>query len=117
MKRNLFASLFAVLALLLVSPARAQAIYYDVVPGAGPHDVAATPGGGPVYYTAQRTGKLGILDDWSINAIVKFDPATENFASYPSDKETANVRQMLGRAGEAWGAESGADRLVMVPSK
>ena len=28
----------------------------------------------------------------------------------------ANVRQMLGRAGEAWGAESGIDRLVMVPA-
>jgi len=24
------------------------------------------------------------------------------------------VQQMLGRAGEAWGAESGADRLVMI---
>jgi streptogramin lyase len=27
------------------------------------------------------------------------------------------VRQMLGRAGEAWGAESGNDRLVMVPAR
>jgi streptogramin lyase len=26
------------------------------------------------------------------------------------------VRQMLGRAGEVWGAESGNDRLVMVPA-
>jgi virginiamycin B lyase len=24
------------------------------------------------------------------------------------------VRQMLGRAGEAWGAESGTDRLVVI---
>jgi len=24
---------------------------------------------------------------------------------------------MLGRAGEAWGAESGVDRLVMVPAR
>ena len=56
------------------------------------------------------------LTDWSTNAIVRFDPATERFASFPSNRERANVRQMLGRAGEAWGAESGTDRLVMVPA-
>ena len=54
------------------------------------------------------------LTDWSTNAIVRFDPATERFTSYPSDKTGANVRQMLGRAGEAWGAESGTDRLVRI---
>jgi virginiamycin B lyase len=57
------------------------------------------------------------LTDWSINAIVRFDPTTEKFESFPSGKAGANVRQMLGRAGEAWGAESGNDRLVMVPAK
>ena len=30
------------------------------------------------------------------------------------DKRGASVRQMLGRPGEAWGAESGNDRLVVV---
>jgi virginiamycin B lyase len=54
------------------------------------------------------------LSDWSANAIVRFDPATEKFTSYPSDQDGANVRQMLGRAGEAWGAESGTDRLVRI---
>jgi virginiamycin B lyase len=57
------------------------------------------------------------LTDWSINALVRFDPVTGKFESYPSDKPQANVRQMLGRAGEAWGAESGVDRLVMVPAQ
>jgi virginiamycin B lyase len=57
------------------------------------------------------------LTDWSTNAIVKFDPVTEKFESFPSDRRSADVRQMLGRAGEAWGAESGNDRLVMVPAK
>ncbi|HEV3239209.1 MAG TPA: lyase [Casimicrobiaceae bacterium] len=56
------------------------------------------------------------LTDWSTNAIVKFDPVTEKFASFPSNRDQANVRQMLGRAGEVWGAESGNDRLVMVPA-
>ncbi len=57
------------------------------------------------------------LTDWSINAIVRFDPASEKFDSFPSDRARANVRQMLGRGGEAWGAESGTDRLVMVPAR
>ena len=57
------------------------------------------------------------LTDWSTNAIVDFDPATGKFTSYPSDREGANVRQMLGRAGEAWGAESGTDRLVRIVTR
>jgi virginiamycin B lyase len=57
------------------------------------------------------------LTDWSTNAIVRFDPVTEKFDSFPSNRDQANVRQMLGRSGEAWGAESGVDRLVMVPAR
>lgn len=54
------------------------------------------------------------LTDFAANAIVLFDPETERFTSFPSDRSGANVRQMLGRPGEAWGAESGTDRLVVV---
>ena len=57
------------------------------------------------------------LTDWSTNAIVHFDPRQESFESFPSDRDRADVRQMLGRAGEAWGAESGTDRLVMIPDR
>lgn len=57
------------------------------------------------------------LTEWTANAIVSFDPATEKFESFPSNRSGADVRQMLGRAGEAWGAESGTGRLVMVPSR
>ena len=56
------------------------------------------------------------LTDFGANAIVAFDPKTESFKSYPSDREGANVRQILGRAGELWGAESGTDRLVVIRS-
>jgi virginiamycin B lyase len=52
------------------------------------------------------------LTDFIANAVVRFDPATEKFESFPSDKRGANVRQLLGRKGEVWGAESGTDRLV-----
>ena len=54
------------------------------------------------------------VTDWLENAIQMFDPVTEKFTAYPSDKKGANVRQMLGRPGEAWGGESGTDRLVVV---
>jgi virginiamycin B lyase len=52
--------------------------------------------------------------DWIANAIQRFDPKTESYATFPSDKRGANVRQMLGRPGEAWGGESGTDRLVVI---
>ncbi|MGH8924330.1 MAG: virginiamycin B lyase family protein [Acidimicrobiia bacterium] len=54
------------------------------------------------------------LTDFGANAIVRFDPMTEIFESFLSDASPANVRQMLGRPGEVWGAESAADRLVVI---
>jgi virginiamycin B lyase len=56
------------------------------------------------------------LTEWTSNAIVRFDPVTEKFESYPSNRSNAAVRQMLGRAGEAWAAESSTERLVMIPA-
>jgi virginiamycin B lyase len=52
--------------------------------------------------------------DWPANAIQRFDPRTETFETFASDKKGANVRQMLGRLGEAWAAESGTNRLAVV---
>ena len=54
------------------------------------------------------------LSDFGQNAVVRFDPLTETFESFPSDRGNAAVRQMLGRPGEVWGAESGLDRLVVI---
>jgi virginiamycin B lyase len=54
------------------------------------------------------------LSDFNANAIVRFDPETETFTGFPSDRENANVRQLNGRPGEVWGAESGTDRLVVI---
>lgn len=75
------------------------------------------PGERPQAYSVWVDDRDGVwLTDWTSNAIVRFDPASERFESYPSDRPGANVRQMLGRPGEAWGAESGTDRLVAIPS-
>ncbi len=54
------------------------------------------------------------LSEWAANAIVRFDPATVKFESFPSDRANSNVRQMLGRKGETWIAESGTDRIRVI---
>ena len=54
------------------------------------------------------------VSDWPGNAIVRFDPATEKFDSFASSRRRADVRQILGRPGEVWAAESGTDRLVVI---
>ena len=56
------------------------------------------------------------VSDFGANAILNFDPTSERFETFPSDKPDAAVRQLNGRAGEVWGAESGADRLVVITS-
>jgi virginiamycin B lyase len=43
----------------------------------------------------------------------RFEPAVGRFTTNRL-RPGANVRQLLGRRGELWGAESGADRLVVV---
>ena len=43
-----------------------------------------------------------------------WNPVTEKFDSFPSTRRNASVRQLSGRRGELWGAESGTDRLVVV---
>lgn len=54
------------------------------------------------------------LSDFGANAIVEFDPATETFTSYPLPSPNGAVRQILGRPGEIWGPESGADKVIVI---
>jgi virginiamycin B lyase len=54
------------------------------------------------------------LSDFGANALVRFDPDTGSFVTLPLPDAGASVRQLLGRPGEIWGAESGADALVVV---
>jgi virginiamycin B lyase len=54
------------------------------------------------------------LSDFGANTLVRFDPQSERFESFPLFGSPGNVRQLLGRDGEVWGAESAADQLVVV---
>jgi virginiamycin B lyase len=53
------------------------------------------------------------IADWGANSFARFDPATETFVVRPHPSPNANVRQLLGRHGEVWGAMSGQDKLVV----
>jgi virginiamycin B lyase len=76
------------------------------------------PGDRPRAYSVWVDDKDKVwLTEWTSNAIVRFDPVTEKFESFHPNRSGAQVRQMLGRAGEAWGAESGTERLVMIPAR
>ncbi len=86
---------------------------YD--PAARDWQVYKLPGEAPHAYAVFVDDKDKVwVSDFAANAILKFDPETESFESFPSDKPEAAVRQMLGRPGEMWGAESGTDRLVVI---
>ena len=80
---------------------------YIVMQGAGAALATA------VLYLALRDG-VGNGTDFGANAIVRFDPASEQFDSFPLPSAPGNVRQLLGRPGELWGAESAADQLVVI---
>ena len=81
----------------------ASATYFDVQPGAGPHDVAATPVGGPVFYTAQRTGRLGILD-----------PASGKVDEVPLGQGSAPHGVIVGPDRAAWITDGGLNAIVRV---
>ncbi|MCC7346710.1 MAG: lyase [Variibacter sp.] len=84
-------------------------------PADGSWRVWKLPGERPRTYSVYVDEKdIVWLTDFSANAIVRFDPATERFHAFPSDKPNANVRQMAGRPGQAWGGESGTNRLVLI---
>ncbi|NNC42608.1 MAG: lyase [Acidimicrobiia bacterium] len=54
------------------------------------------------------------ISDFGGNAILRFDPTTEMFDTLPLPSNPGNVRQILGRPGEVWGAESAADQLIVI---
>jgi len=89
---------------------------YD--PKSGSWKTWKLPGDGPRAYAVYVDDKdIVWLSDWGANAMVRFDPETERFERFPSDRPGANVRQILGRPGEVWAPESGADRLVVYRTK
>ena len=73
------------------------------------------PGGNPMAYAVYVDDRDVVwLTDFAANALVRFDPVAERFRSFRFPSAGAQVRQLLGRPGEVWGAESGTDKLVVL---
>ena len=73
------------------------------------------PGNGPRAYAVYVDEQDMVwLSDFGANAMVRFDPTLEQFTVYEIPSPNAQVRQILGRPGEVWGAESGTDKLVVI---
>jgi virginiamycin B lyase len=76
------------------------------------------PGARPLPYAVYVDDQDQVwLSDFGANALVRFDPQSETFEMYPLPSSPANVRQILGRPGEVWGAESGVDQLVVIRTR
>ena len=54
------------------------------------------------------------LSDFGANAMVSFEPSTATLTVVPLPSPNGAVRQILGRPGEVWGAESGVDKLIVI---
>jgi streptogramin lyase len=92
---------------LLSAHAVAAPVYYEVVRGGHPHDVAATPAaGGPVYYTAQMSGKLGILD-----------PRSGKVEEISLGSGSAPHGVIVGPDGNAWVTDGGQNAILRIDAR
>jgi len=90
-----------------------QVAVYD--PASGTWQEWRLPGDRPQAYAGYVDERdQGWLSDFGADALVRFDPTTDQFTSFPLPTDPGDVRQILGRPGEVWGAESAADKLVVV---
>lgn len=73
------------------------------------------PGSQPTAYAVYVDDRDKVwVTDFGGNVIHRFDPASESFETVRLPTQEGEVRQLLGRPGEVWGAESRVDKLVVV---
>jgi virginiamycin B lyase len=54
------------------------------------------------------------VSDFGAGTLLRFDPARGQFSRVEGQKHDVWIRQLLGRPGEVWGADSAHDRLIRV---
>ena len=74
------------------------------------------PGEDPSAYAVyvDETDRVWLTDFTGAGSMLRFDPPTESFETFALPTPGGNVRQLLGRPGEVWGAESAADALIVI---
>lgn len=74
------------------------------------------PGDNPQAYAVyvDHTDRPWVSDFGGEQALLRFDPVSEDFESVPLPTPGGEVRQLLGRPGEVWGAESAVDAVIVV---
>jgi virginiamycin B lyase len=86
------------------------------------HDPAANtwrawkvPGNDPRIYAVYVDERdIVWLSDFGGNATWSFDPRSEKFDRIAMPRDSANVRQILGRKGEVWLPESGTEHIAVI---
>ncbi len=105
MPRQLLAA--ALLALPLACAAEVSVQEYPIPAGLFAHDVWADPSpGGPVYFSAQRSGHLGILD-----------PKSGKVQTVPLGPNAAPHGVLLGPDAGVWLADGGQNAIVRVDAR
>lgn len=73
------------------------------------------PGANPrVYAVYVDERDIVWVSDFGGNAMFSFDPRAEKFERYGFERDSANVRQILGRKGEVWLPESGTEHISVI---
>jgi virginiamycin B lyase len=90
-----------------------QVAVYD--PAADSWQEWKLPGESPFAYAVYVDERDQVwLSDFGGNALVRFDPNSETFTVYELPSINGEVRQIHGRPGEVWGAESRVDKLIVI---
>ncbi|HEX7887808.1 MAG TPA: lyase [Ramlibacter sp.] len=73
------------------------------------------PGNGPQVYAVYVDERDTVwCSDFGGNAVWSFDPRGEKFERHAMQRDSANVRQILGRKGEVWLPESGTEHIAVI---
>jgi virginiamycin B lyase len=86
---------------------------FDAPRGVGPYGISTTPDG-KVYFASLAGSYIANIDLVTGNATVLEPPTNDQGARRVWPDSEANVRQLLGKQSDVWGAESGTDKLIVI---
>lgn len=84
-------------------------------PGTNQWRAWRVPGDKPMVYAVYVDERDVVwCSDFGGNAVWSFDPRAEKFERHAMPRDSANVRQILGRKGEVWLPESGTEHITVI---